>query len=117
MVICQANLKEQIVLSNAIRPSLRNGICSGRDESKAFVDKCWFVVLTLFVEMEEAMGNQKVIGMLLLVAGTVLIAWGYHTSNSVGGQLGQAFGSMDWKVLAAYVVGVVLSVAGVRKLK
>jgi drug/metabolite transporter (DMT)-like permease len=63
------------------------------------------------------MGNQKLIGMVLLVAGTVLIAWGYQTSNSVAGQLGQAFGSIDWKVLTAYVVGVGLSVAGVRKLK
>jgi hypothetical protein len=55
--------------------------------------------------------------MALLLAGTLLIAWGYNTSNSVSGQLGQAFGAMDWKVVAAYVFGVVLSVAGVRKLK
>lgn len=63
------------------------------------------------------MANQKIIGMALLMAGTLLIAWGYNTSNSVGSQLGQAFGSWDWKVIAAYVVGVVISVAGVRKLK
>lgn len=63
------------------------------------------------------MANQKVIGMVLLMAGTLLIAWGYNTSNSVGGQLGQAFGSWDWKVISAYVVGVLVSVAGVRKLK
>ncbi|WP_156492343.1 MULTISPECIES: DUF3185 family protein [unclassified Oleiphilus] len=63
------------------------------------------------------MATQRLVGMALLLAGTLLIAWGYNTSNSVSGQLGQAFGAMDWKVVAAYVFGVVLSVAGVRKLK
>lgn len=64
------------------------------------------------------MANQKVVGMALLIAGTLIIVWGYNTSSSVSGQLGHAFsGSLDWKVVLAYVVGAVVSVAGVRKLK
>lgn len=63
------------------------------------------------------MANQKLLGMALLVAGTLLIVWGYNTGNSVSGQLGQAFGSWDWKVILAYIAGVVVSVAGVRMLK
>ncbi len=54
-----------------------------------------------------------IISLLLIVAGAGLLYWGYDMSESVGGQLNQAFnGSQSNDVTMAYIGGAVALLAG-----
>ena len=57
---------------------------------------------------------KKGMGVICLVAGVVLIVWGYNLSQSVGGQFQRIFtGSPGDKAMWLYLSGIVLSAAGV----
>jgi drug/metabolite transporter (DMT)-like permease len=57
---------------------------------------------------------QKGIGVICLVAGVLLIVWGYNLAQSVGGQLHRVFtGSPGDKAMWLYLGGAVLCAAGV----
>lgn len=57
---------------------------------------------------------KKAIGIGCLVAGVLLIVWGYNLSQSVGGQFQRIFtGSPGDKAMWLYIGGVVLCAAGV----
>jgi len=64
------------------------------------------------------MSSQKIVGIALIIGGVAVVLWGYNVSSSFSGQLGQAFsGSASTKVIAAYVVGLVCLVLGIKKVK
>ena len=57
---------------------------------------------------------QKVVGIVCLVAGVLLIGWGYNMAQSIGGQLQQVFtGSPGDKPMWLYIGGGVLCALGV----
>jgi hypothetical protein len=57
---------------------------------------------------------QKVVGIICLVAGVLLIAWGYNMAQSIGGQLQQVFtGSPGDKPMWLYIGGGTLCALGV----
>lgn len=57
---------------------------------------------------------QKIVGIICLVAGVVLIVWGYNMAQSVSGQLQQVFtGSPGDKPMWLYIGGGVLCALGV----
>ncbi len=57
---------------------------------------------------------QKIVGIICLVAGVLLIVWGYNMAQSVGGQLQQVFtGSPGDKPMWLYIGGAVLAALGV----
>jgi len=57
---------------------------------------------------------KKATGIICLVAGVLLIVWGYHLSQSVGGQFQRIFtGSPGDKAMGLYIGGAVLCAAGV----
>jgi len=57
---------------------------------------------------------QKAIGIICLVAGVLLVVWGYNISHSVSGQFNQIFkGSPGNKAMGLYISGAVLSALGV----
>ncbi len=57
---------------------------------------------------------QKVVGIVCLVAGVLLIVWGYNMAQSIGGQLQQVFtGSPGDKPMWLYIGGGVLCALGV----
>ena len=58
--------------------------------------------------------QNKLIGIILLVAGIGLAIWGYQMSGSVGSQLTKAIsGSHTNKVMMLYIGGAVSAVAGI----
>ena len=57
---------------------------------------------------------QKVVGIVCLVAGVLLIVWGYNMAQSIGGQLQQVFtGSPGDKPMWLYIGGGALCALGV----
>ncbi|MFQ5994679.1 MAG: DUF3185 family protein [Acidiferrobacterales bacterium] len=57
---------------------------------------------------------QKPRGVVLLVAGVILLFWGYDVSNSLGAQLTEAFtGSPSDKAMYLFIGGGVCTVAGI----
>jgi len=61
--------------------------------------------------------DKKVVGIILLVAGAVLLFWGYQSSSSLGSQLKQAVdGTPTNKAMMLYIAGGVLSALGVFRL-
>ena len=57
---------------------------------------------------------QKVVGIVCLVAGVLLIVWGYNMAQSIGGQLQQVFtGSPGDKPMWLHIGGGVLCALGV----
>lgn len=68
--------------------------------------------------MAKAIGSQnKLIGIILLVVGVVLIAWGLNEAGSFGGKLSSAIsGSPGDRVLWFYIAGGVCALIGLFKL-
>lgn len=59
------------------------------------------------------MQNNKIIGIILLVAGAGLAFWGYQLSGSVGSQLSKTLtGSFTDKVMILYISGAASFVVG-----
>ena len=59
------------------------------------------------------MGNKKIIGIVLAVAGIGLAFWGYRLSGGFGSQVSQAFsGSPSDKVMMFYIGGAVSLAVG-----
>ncbi|NOS71732.1 MAG: DUF3185 family protein [Verrucomicrobia bacterium] len=57
---------------------------------------------------------QKVVGIVCLVAGVLLIVWGYNMAQSIEGQLQQVFtGSPGDKPMWLYIGGGVLCALGI----
>ena len=57
---------------------------------------------------------QKIVGIICLVAGVLLIVWGYNMAQSIGGQFQQVFtGSPGDKPMMFYIGGGVLCAVGV----
>jgi nitrate reductase gamma subunit len=58
--------------------------------------------------------NNKIIGILLLAAGVAAIVWGYNQSQTVGGQISEAFsGSPSNEILAYYIGGGIAALIGI----
>jgi drug/metabolite transporter (DMT)-like permease len=58
--------------------------------------------------------NKKIIGIVLLVAGVAAIVWGYNQSQTVGGQITEAFsGSPSDEILIYYIGGAVAALIGI----
>ena len=58
--------------------------------------------------------NNKLLGLILIVVGVVLIAWGVQMYGSFGSELSRAFsGSPTDKTIAAFIAGAVSLVAGI----
>jgi hypothetical protein len=63
------------------------------------------------------MAMQKAIGVACLVAGILLLVWGYNAHQSVGSQLQETFtGSPSDKSMYLLISGVVLSILGLFQL-
>jgi drug/metabolite transporter (DMT)-like permease len=57
--------------------------------------------------------NKKIIGIVLLVIGVALLVWGYNISQSVSGQVSQAFsGSPGDKAMFMYIGGAICAAVG-----
>jgi uncharacterized membrane protein YidH (DUF202 family) len=62
--------------------------------------------------------NNKIIGIILLVIGVALAAWGYNIYDSVGSQLSRALsGDTPVKAWAGMVGGAICIVTGILKIK
>ena len=62
--------------------------------------------------------NNKVIGIVLIIAGVALAAWGYNIYDSVGSQLTRTFsGDTPLEAWAGMVGGVICVVIGIMKVK
>ncbi len=58
--------------------------------------------------------NKKIIGIVLLVAGVAAIVWGYNQSQTVGGQITEAFsGSPSDEILIYYIGGAIAALIGI----
>lgn len=58
--------------------------------------------------------NKQMLSLVLLVAGVGLLIWGYNISQSVSGQVAQAFsGSPGNKAMTLYIVGAVCTALGI----
>ena len=58
--------------------------------------------------------NNKIIGIVLLIAGVALLVWGYNISQSVSGQINQAFsGSPGDKAMYMYIGGAICAALGI----
>lgn len=58
--------------------------------------------------------NAKVQGIVLLIVGIVLLAWGYNVSQSVSSQFSEVFsGSPSDKAIYLYIAGAVCSALGI----
>ena len=58
--------------------------------------------------------NKKIIGIVLLVVGVAAIVWGYNQSQTVGGQISEAFsGSPSNEILAYYIGGGIAAAVGI----
>lgn len=56
----------------------------------------------------------KVIGLVLIIAGIGLLYWGYNESQSISSQVSEAFsGSPQDKVMYKYIGGAVALVVGI----
>lgn len=61
--------------------------------------------------------DKKVIAVVLLVVGIALLIWGYNISQSVSGQLSQAFsGSPGDKAMVMYIGGAICAALGIFNL-
>lgn len=61
--------------------------------------------------------NAKVQGLVLLVVGVVLLAWGYNISQSVSSQFSEVFsGSPSDKAIYMYVAGAICSALGIYRI-
>ena len=64
------------------------------------------------------MGNNKIIGIALLITGVALLFWGYDIYDSVGSQLGRAFGGDGpMKAYAMLIGGVICVALGIKIIK
>jgi len=62
--------------------------------------------------------NSKVIGIILIIAGVALAAWGYNIYDSASSQVTRALsGDTPIEAWAGMVVGVILVVVGISKVK
>ena len=62
--------------------------------------------------------NNKIIGVVLIVAGVMLAMWGYNVFDSASSQFSRAFsGDTPIKAWAGMIGGVVCFLAGVTRLK
>ena len=61
--------------------------------------------------------NKQMIGIVLLMVGVGLLIWGYNISQSVSGQISQAFsGSPGDKAMIIYIVGGICAAIGLFSL-
>ena len=68
--------------------------------------------------MAKSGKNNRLLGIVLLVAGIGLVIWGYQLSGSVGSQLTKAIsGSHTDKVMLMYIGGAASAIAGLFFLK
>lgn len=64
------------------------------------------------------MSNNKIIGIVLIIAGVALAIWGYNIYDSAGSQLSRAFsGDAPIEAWAAMIGGVVCVALGITRLK
>jgi len=64
------------------------------------------------------MNNNKIIGVVLIVAGVGLLFWGYDIYDSAGSQVSRAIsGEAPMKAYALLIGGAVSAILGVLKLK
>ncbi|WP_196139098.1 DUF3185 family protein [Aliikangiella sp. G2MR2-5] len=62
--------------------------------------------------------NNKIIGIILIIAGVALIAWGYNVYDSVGSQFSRTFsGDTPIEAWIGLVGGAVCVVIGVFRVK
>lgn len=62
--------------------------------------------------------NSKVIGIILIVVGIALIAWGYNIYDSAGSQISRAFsGDTPAKAWMGIVGGVICVILGIIRIK
>ena len=62
--------------------------------------------------------NNKMIGILLIIAGVALAIWGYNIYDSVGSQVSRAFsGEAPVEAWVGMIVGIVCVVIGIKKVK
>ncbi len=62
--------------------------------------------------------NNKIIGVVLIIAGVALAIWGYNIYNSVGSQVTRTFsGDAPIEAWAGMVGGVICVVIGISRLK
>lgn len=62
--------------------------------------------------------NNKIIGIILIVAGVALAAWGYNIYDSAASQIGRALsGDTPIEAWAGMVGGVICVLIGVTKVK
>ena len=60
----------------------------------------------------------KQVGIILIVVGVALIAWGYNVYDSVGSQIGRAFsGDTPVEAWVGLVGGAICTLFGILKLK
>ena len=62
--------------------------------------------------------NNKYIGIILLVVGIALVAWGYNIYDSAGSQISRAIsGDVPLEAWAGMVAGAISVVIGILKIK
>ena len=62
--------------------------------------------------------NNKIIGIVLIVVGVALAAWGYNIYDSAGSQIGRAFsGDTPIEAWAGMVGGAICIIFGILKVK
>ena len=62
--------------------------------------------------------NSKMIGIVLLVVGVALLAWGFDLYGAFGSKLGRAFsGDISNKALALFIFGGISAGLGVYKIR
>ena len=62
--------------------------------------------------------KNKYIGIVLIIIGVALVAWGYNVYDSVGSQLSRTFnGSVPVKAWAGMVGGAIAIVIGILRVK
>lgn len=62
--------------------------------------------------------NNKIIGIILIVVGVALAAWGYDVYDSAGSQIGRALsGDTPIEAWAGMVGGVICVLIGIMKVK
>ena len=63
------------------------------------------------------MKTKKMLGVVFLIAGVLLIIYGYDRVNSFGSQLSGAFGEKDLVGIGSMVAGAVLAIYGFLSVK
>ena len=62
--------------------------------------------------------NKKIIGIILIIAGVVLVAWGYNIYDSAGSQITRALnGDTPLEAWIGLVGGLTCVVVGITKVK